>query len=179
MADEGEEPVRPIRPHSIRPIEEQERKGRGIAQNRDEETMDGSNGLSQENGSDGEGGERSAQQGEEEVEGVEEGQFGETDGAPMGRARTLKTPKGPTQQQREEHEATHTPYQAWCRACVRGRGKNCPHRRVKGEKGTVNRVMIDYFFMTEEDKRASENQFLVMVDEETGENTHGRRDKRD
>ena len=32
--------------------------------------------------------------------------------------RTRRAPKGPTQKERAEHEATHIPYQDWCRYCI-------------------------------------------------------------
>ena len=65
------------------------------------------------------------------------------------RTRTLKTPAAPTKQQREEHEATHAVFQPWCRACVRGRGRNIPHRTLHPEqrlKPGLKRVSLDYFF---------------------------------
>ena len=35
----------------------------------------------------------------------------------------------------EEHELTHLPFRNWCRHCVRGRGKEFPHRRVGDDAG--------------------------------------------
>ena len=36
-------------------------------------------------------------------------------------------PKGPTRQEREEHECTHIPYRTWCPICVGARGVASPH----------------------------------------------------
>ena len=36
--------------------------------------------------------------------------------------------------EREEHEVTHTPYRSWCPYCVRGRGRNTPHRKRDSQR---------------------------------------------
>ena len=36
--------------------------------------------------------------------------------------RPARNPSQPTVKEREEHEALHFPYRAWCAHCVRGRG---------------------------------------------------------
>ena len=88
--------------------------------------------------------------------------------------RLRRAPRGPTQREREEHEATHIPYRSWCRHCVRGRATNHPHRRGRKESDEdvlaqrVPRVSMDYFFMGQEGEKATEYPMLVMTDEETG-----------
>ena len=37
-----------------------------------------------------------------------------------------RTPDNPTAAEREKHEATHLPYQPWCKFCVQGK---CPNRK--------------------------------------------------
>ena len=88
-----------------------------------------------------------------------------------GRApRVLRGPQRVTKEEVEEHEVTHTPYRAWCRYCVRGRGRNAPHARGKDGKDTKTpRISLDYFFMSSVDEAASSNPLLVMLDESTGE----------
>ena len=80
--------------------------------------------------------------------------------------------EGPTKKEREEHEATHCPYRSWCRHCVRGRGRNSPHFKKKGEEeeqeGKVARVSMDYFFMSVDEEKASSNPIIVMIDESSG-----------
>ena len=84
-----------------------------------------------------------------------------------------RAPKGPTKQEREEHEATHIPYRSRCKHCVRGRATNRPHRRApveydeEGIRQRVPRISMDYFFMGQEGDRASEYPMLVMIDERT------------
>ena len=86
------------------------------------------------------------------------------------RSRGIRAPQRISKQEKEEHERTHTPFRAWCSHCVRGRGKNTPHRKNKDtEDIAVPRVSMDYFFMSDEDQKASENPIFAMVDEETTE----------
>ncbi len=49
-----------------------------------------------------------------------------------------RSPDAPTAAEIADHEATHEPYRAWCRACVAGRG--LADRHV---------VSIDYAYLTE------------------------------
>ena len=83
---------------------------------------------------------------------------------------TRRAPKGPTQKERAEHEATHIPYRDWCRHCVRGRATNKPHRSKPGEEEDaqgrkVPRISMDYFFMSQEGGKAAEYPMIVMIDE--------------
>ncbi|MDA8584228.1 hypothetical protein N9L68_08325 [bacterium] len=83
--------------------------------------------------------------------------------------RVKKKPGSPTKREREEHQATHWPYKSWYRHCVRGRGRNSPHkRRVAEDDDGISRVQMDYHFMSQEDEGASRNPLLNMVDEASG-----------
>eukprot|EP00972_Heterocapsa_arctica_P069571 10279166-Heterocapsa_arctica.AAC.1 len=55
-----------------------------------------------------------------EVE-LEDGRVREARGAPF--------PRAPSALAVERHALTHMPYMPWCSTCVRGRGRDCPHRR--------------------------------------------------
>ena len=58
------------------------------------------------------------------------------------------SPKEPTQQEREEHEATHLPYRSWCKHCVRGRGRSEAHRELQADRQhSAPHVSMDYCFM--------------------------------
>ena len=63
---------------------------------------------------------------EPEVEVLEEGR--PEDGRGEG-PRVLKAPRAPTQREIDAHMATHLPHAAWCDICMKGRGRNTPHRR--------------------------------------------------
>ena len=43
--------------------------------------------------------------------------------------RVLRAPRAPTQKEIDAHMATHLPHAAWCDICMKGRGRNSPHRR--------------------------------------------------
>ena len=53
--------------------------------------------------------------------------------------RVIPAPRAPTQKEIDAHMATHLPHADWCEICMKGRGRNAPHRRrkrrapVKGE----------------------------------------------
>ena len=84
-------------------------------------------------------------------------------------AKGLPAPQRVSAKEREEHNLTHTPYRAWCKYCVQGRGKKAAHRR-KGcddddEEIREPRVSMDYFFMHEEDKGEEDSPLIVMVDD--------------
>ena len=85
---------------------------------------------------------------------------------------TRRAPKGPTKEEREKHDATHLQFREWCDHCVRGRGRNSPHKKKQEEdeqkETKVVRISMDYFFMSQEEEKASENPLMVMLDESTG-----------
>ena len=63
------------------------------------------------------------------------------DSAPIAVA---SSPKEPTQQERDEHEATHLPYRSWCKHCVRGRGRSEAHKQLQADTShTVPHVSMD------------------------------------
>ena len=72
-------------------------------------------------------------------EGAEEGR------RPMFR----KSENQPSSQEVQEHMKTHIPYPSWCAHCVRGRGRNDPHRSGGGRRGPSDhpRLAIDYGFL--------------------------------
>ena len=110
-----------------------------------------------------------SQQGETEQ--AERGDGREEEGEDGRAPQRLRTPFTVTAEEKEKHELTHTPYRAWCRHCVRARGRNEAHRSREEDKkrSGVPRIAMDYFFMSKEDDEAQKNPLIVLVDEETGE----------
>ena len=53
-----------------------------------------------------------------------------------------------------------------------GRGRNHSHEKVKRDEGELSapRMSLDYFSLSEVDKKASDNPMVHLVDEGTGEN---------
>ena len=52
----------------------------------------------------------------------------------------------------DEHELSHSPFRPWCAACVRGRAKDAPSRKVQGRcaEHVLPRVRMDYRYLTED-----------------------------
>ena len=92
---------------------------------------------------------------------------GEPEGEEAREAVPVQTPAKVSKDERERHELTHTPFRSWCKFCVMGRGRNQDHKKVKRDESEtiVPRVSLDYFFLSEADKKASENPMVLMVDE--------------
>ena len=92
--------------------------------------------------------------GEDEFEVDTEGEPGER------KTKKMQDPKMPTRTEIEEHNLTHLPFRSWCRHCVRGRGKELPHKRV-GEQGEMPELHVDMCFLGEE--KDPHNTITVMV----------------
>ena len=43
--------------------------------------------------------------------------------------KVIRAPRMPTQAEIDAHVAAHLPHADWCEICVKGRGRNPPHRR--------------------------------------------------
>ena len=61
-------------------------------------------------------------------------------------ARPLPNPVLPDQAEIARHNIDHLPYRSWCRACVSGRGRALPHRRVDGQR-RIPTLAFDYCFI--------------------------------
>ena len=62
-----------------------------------------------------------------------------------------KTPRQPSQREREEHERTHLPFRDWCTHCIKAKSRNDPHKRetdvMKDEESienAISTVSFDY-----------------------------------
>ena len=65
--------------------------------------------------------------------------------------RMKRTPKQPSQREREEHERNHLPFRYWCAHCIKAKSRNSPHKReIDVMKSEVSRddamstVSFDY-----------------------------------
>ena len=68
-------------------------------------------------------------------------------------AKRIPIPSGPSKEEREKHNLTHTPYRSWCPHCVRARGRSTQHKKGdKEQESLVPRISFDYFFLTKEDE---------------------------
>ena len=80
-----------------------------------------------------------------------------------------RAPDQPTPEEVRLHNIAHIPYRAWCRHCVRGRGKNSAHeRRAQECDNAVETVVMDYCFMGTAEDVDSVLPILVARDYSTG-----------
>ena len=75
-------------------------------------------------------------------------------------------PKKPSAEAVAEHDITHLPYRNWCPHCVRGRGKEIPHRRTD-EKPNMFEVHMDFAFLGEENEPGGTLPMLVVKERST------------
>ena len=63
-----------------------------------------------------------------------------------------RQPNEPTEAERLAHNRTHIPFADWCESCVRGRGRDDPHRARQDhvERNPIPVVQCDYFFFKAE-----------------------------
>lgn len=62
--------------------------------------------------------------------------------------RTLRDPGAPTEVEVEQHNVTHLPFRAWCPACVEGKARDKPHRKLDdSENKGLPEVVFDYGFL--------------------------------
>ena len=53
----------------------------------------------------------------------------------------------PSQAEVDAHELTHLPFRKWCRHCMRGRGKEMPHKKGATDKvSDLHELSLDYCF---------------------------------
>ncbi len=93
-------------------------------------------------------------------EGGEEAQAEEVDEEhENGQRNVIKThqPWMPTRAEREEHAMTHLPFRSWCEHCVKGRGEEVKHLKVKEEQSELH---ADFCFPGE---KTSDEKLTVLV----------------
>ena len=65
-----------------------------------------------------------------------------------GRHKALSIPTPPSREEEERHEVSHIPFRSWCTACVRGKAKQMPCRRLpKDRDDGIPVVALDYCSM--------------------------------
>ena len=80
-----------------------------------------------------------------------------------GRVRALKKPTAPTRAQREAHEVAHLKYEPWCEHCVKGKGLNDPHRRLKKhrQESVIPVVSMDFAFSKRESQEGTSPVLVI------------------
>ena len=100
-----------------------------------------------------------------------------------------KTPRQPSQREREEHERTHSPFRDWCTHCIKAKSRNDPHKRetdvMKDEElrdDAISTVSFDYSYFNDKLGKMTKEEYnealskgekmnrpmIVVEDRETG-----------
>ena len=108
-----------------------------------------------------------------------DGEEGSEEGDEARAPKIRRAPRGPTQIEREQHEALRLPYRDWRAHCVRGSGEKTFHKRKgleseEDQQNTVPRMVLNYHFMSTQDQDNSENPVLAMKDEYRQQVSQGR-----
>ena len=91
----------------------------------------------------------------------------EGESAEAQRAHVVTDPGMPTAKEIAEHEITHLPHRSWCAACVAGRSRDRPHKRLNHrDKCQVPTIVFDYGFMGGKNE-AETASILVVRDVDT------------
>ena len=88
-----------------------------------------------------------------------------------------KTPRQPSQREREEHERTHLPFRDWCTHCIKAKSRNDPHKRETDEMKSeelrdeaISTVSFDYSYLGN-DKLGSDDEGGIQRGAEQGDET--------
>ena len=80
--------------------------------------------------------------------------------------RVARHPRNATDREVEEHNVTHLPHRSWCPVCVKARGKEEAHKKVR-EQGEVPTVSMDYKSFDEASTDEDKITMIVVKDETT------------
>ena len=69
----------------------------------------------------------------------------------------VAAPTQPTNEEIEEHELTHLPFQSWCKECVQGRGMQAPRHRAKKDDQPMKVFHVDFMFLEPKDVAGSDD----------------------
>ena len=71
----------------------------------------------------------------------------EVDGGSSREVRRLVNPQRPSEKEVQAHELTHLPFRNWCAHCMKGRGKEMPHKKGTVEGSSeLKEFSLDYCF---------------------------------
>ena len=79
--------------------------------------------------------------------------------------RKAADPRLPTQAEIESHRLTHLPFRNWCSHCIKGRGREAPHRRIESDS-SLPELNFDFCFLGQESE-AGKGVTVLVVREKT------------
>ena len=71
-------------------------------------------------------------------------------------AKTLRAPRAPTEQEREEHNLTHLPFRSWCHICVQAKSQQNHSKKLRMKQPVLQ---CDYSFMSD---KGSDTQVTLL-----------------
>ena len=84
-----------------------------------------------------------------------------------------KTPRQPSQREREEHERTHLPFRDWCTHCIKAKSRNDPHKReidvMKDEElrdNAISIVSFDYSYFNDKLSKMTKEELQRGIEQE-------------
>ena len=78
------------------------------------------------------------------------------------RPKLTKVPRQPTQEEVDEHMATHLPFRDWCPHCVRGKSRSKPHKKSEGVH-EIPTLVMDYMVMHSNQEEREEKGMPILV----------------
>ena len=78
----------------------------------------------------------------------------------------MQDPKLPKECDIQDHNLTHLPFRSWCRHCVRGQGKELPHKKLQDEPGMIE-LHADLCFLGDEKDPGNTVPVFVMRERTT------------
>ncbi|OLP95901.1 hypothetical protein AK812_SmicGene21924 [Symbiodinium microadriaticum] len=70
--------------------------------------------------------------------------------------KTLRAPRAPTEQEREEHNLTHLPFRSWCHICVQAKSRQNHSKKLRMKQPVLQ---CDYSFMSD---KGSDTQVTLL-----------------
>ena len=86
----------------------------------------------------------------DEMEEEDQGTDNEAEAGAVRRPRYVRDVNLPSKAEVERHKQTHLPSRNWCPFCMKGRGKEAPHLKSKGEGGELPGISLEFCFPSRE-----------------------------
>ena len=79
----------------------------------------------------------------------------------------MSDPREPSEEERRERNLTHLPFRSWRPRCVRGRGREADHKKLKDRAEGLHELHFDFMFMGQEDQPKQTLTILVVKERRT------------
>ena len=90
-----------------------------------------------------------------------------------------KTPRQPSQREREEHERTHLHFRDWCTHCIKAKSRNDPHKRetevMRDEEfvdDAISTVSFDYSYFNDKLSKMTKEDYNEALRDRSHRSSH-------